>query len=97
MSGISILLTYSYGHTISSVRNVLVEQVAVILHVVSQEVGWSSNNQAVPVPGIVQTPCCQAENLLVDVENVEVVVGLVGHHPARHVAHPLVRVVDEDL
>ena len=97
VSGISILLTYSYGHTISSVRNILVEKVAVVLHIVSQEVGWSPDHQAVPVDGIIEPPRCQTENLLVDVEDVEVVVGLVGHHPAGHVAHSLVRVVDENL
>ena len=97
MSGISILLTSSYGHAISTVRNIFVEKVAVVLHIVSQEVGWSPHHQAVPVDGIIQTTSCQAENLLVDVEDVEVVVGLVGHHPAGHVAHSLMRVVDENL
>ena len=97
MSGISILLTSSYGHAISTVRNIFVEKVAVVLHIVSQEVGWSPHHQAVPVDGIIQPPSCQAENLLVDVEDVEVVVGLVRHHPTGHVAHSLVRVVDENL
>ena len=97
VSGISILLTCSYGHTISSVRNIFVEKVAVVLHIVSQEVGWSPHHQAVPVDGIVEAARCQAENLLVDVEDVEVVIGLVRHHPAGHVAHSLMRVVDENL
>ena len=97
MSGIPILLTCSYGHTISSVRNIFVEKVAVVLHIVSQQVGWSPHHQAVPVDGIIETARCQAENLLVDVEDVQVVVGLVRHHPAGHVAHSLMRVVDENL
>ena len=97
VSGISILLTYSYGHTISSVRNIFVEKIAVVLHIVSQEVSWSPDHQAVPVDGIIKTASCQTQNLLVDVEDVEVVVGLVGHHPAGHVAHSLMRVVDENL
>ena len=37
------------------------------------------------------------ENSLVDVEHVEFLVPLAGHHPATHVSHPLVRVVDEHL
>ena len=97
MSGISILLTSPYGHAISTVRNIFVEKVAVVLHIVSQEVGGGSNHKAVSVDGVIETPSCQAENLLVDVEDVEVVVGLVGHHPARHVANSLMWIVDKNL
>ena len=94
--GITIL-TSSYGNTISSVWNIFIEEVAVILDVVSEEVGGCPHHQTVSVDGVVQTARRQAEDLLVDVEDVEVMVGLVGNHPARHVAHPLVRIVNENL
>ena len=91
------MLTSSYGYTISSVGNIFVEKVAVVLHVVSQEVGGGAHHKAVSVDGVIKATGRETENLLVDVEDVEVMVGLVGNHPARHVAHPLVRIVNENL
>ena len=91
------MLTSPYCYTVGSVGNIFVEEVAVVLHVVCQEVGGGPHHEAVSVDGVIETTGCETKDLLVDVEDVEVVVGPVGHHPARHVAHPLVRVVDEDL
>ena len=76
MSGISILLTYSYGHTVSSVRNILVEQVAVVLHVVYQEVGRCSHHKRVTVHRVIQPARRQTVHLLVDVEDADLMVSL---------------------
>ena len=84
-------------HTICSVRHVLVEQVAVVLHVVGEEVGGGAHHQAVPVHGVVEAAGGEAEDLLVDVQEAEVHVGLVAHHPPGHVPHPLVGIVDKHL
>ena len=88
---------FSYLHTICSVRHVLVEQVAVVLHVVGEEVGGGAHHQAVPVHGVVEAAGGEAEDLLVDVQEAEVHVGLSAHHPSGHVAHPLVWIVDKHL
>ena len=74
--------TFSYSNTVSSVRNIFIEEVAVVLNVVSQEVGWCAHHQTVSVDGIIQSASCKTEDLLIYVEEVEVVVGLVGDHPA---------------
>ena len=90
-------LTSSYLHTICPIRHILVEEVAVVLDVVGQEVGGGPHHQAVPVDGVIKPPRSEAQDLLVDVEEAEVHVGLVTDHPPGHVAHPLVGIVDEHL
>ena len=90
-------MTSSYLYTIGSVRHVLVEEVTVVLHVVGEEVGGGADHQAVPVDGVIEAAGGEAQDLLVDVEEAEVHVGLVADHPPGHVTHPLVGIVDKHL
>ena len=89
-------LTSSYLYTVGAVRHVLVEEVAVVLHVVCEEVGGGPDHEGVAVDGVVESAGGEAEHLLVDVEDAEVLL-LLAHQPPRHGAHPLVRVVDKHL
>ena len=90
-------MTSSYLYTIGPVRHVLVEEVTVVLHVVGEEVGGGADHQAVPVDGVIEAAGGEAQNLLVDVQEAEVHIGLVADHPPGHVTHPLVRIVDKHL
>ena len=92
-----ISLTSSYLYTIGPVWHVLIEEVTVVLHVVGEEVGGGAHHQAVPVDGVIEAAGGETQDLLVDVQEAEVHVGLVADHPPRHVTHPLVRIVDKHL
>ena len=94
---IILSLTSSYLHTVCPIGHILVEEVAVVLDVVGQEVGGGSHHEAVSVDGVIEASRSEAQDLLVDVEEAEVHVGLVTDHPPGHVAHPLMGIVDKHL
>ena len=74
-------MTSSYLYTVGPVGHVLVKEVAVVLHVVGQEVGGGPHHQAVPVDGVIEAAGGETQYLLVDVQEAEVHVGLVADHP----------------
>ena len=94
---IILSLTCSYLNAVCPVGHVLVEEVAVVLDVVGQEVGGCPHHQTVSVDGVIEPPRSEAQDLLVDVQEADVHVGLITDHPPGHVTHPLVGVVDKHL